>query len=65
MLAALMSSLTATFNSGSTLFTMDIWKKFRPKASSAELILVGRGFMLVMIGKVIESLLIEFLFDEV
>ena len=51
MLAALMSSLTATFNSGSTLFTMDIWKKFRPKSSSAELILVGRGFMLVMIGK--------------
>lgn len=50
MLAALMSSLTATFNSGSTLFTMDIWKKFRPKASSAELILVGRGFMLVMIA---------------
>ena len=53
MLAALMSSLTATFNSGSTLFTMDIWKKIRPKASSAELILVGRGFMLVMIGKII------------
>jgi len=50
MLAALMSSLTATFNSGSTLFTMDIWKRFRPKASSAELILIGRFFMLIMIG---------------
>jgi Na+/proline symporter len=51
MLAALMSSLTATFNSGSTLFTMDIWKRFRKQAKGAELILVGRLFMLVLIGK--------------
>ena len=50
MLAALMSSLTATFNSGSTLFTMDIWKRFRKSASATELILVGRLFMLVLIG---------------
>lgn len=50
MLAALMSSLTATFNSGSTLFTMDIWKRVRKQASPTELILVGRLFMLVLIG---------------
>ncbi|CBY36450.1 unnamed protein product [Oikopleura dioica] len=50
MLAALMSSLTATFNSGSTLFTMDIWKRFRKDAGNLELILIGRLFMIVLIG---------------
>uniref|UniRef100_A0A3B3CXG9 Sodium/mannose cotransporter SLC5A10 n=1 Tax=Oryzias melastigma TaxID=30732 RepID=A0A3B3CXG9_ORYME len=38
MMAALMSSLTSIFNSSSTLFTMDIWKKHRPRASEKELI---------------------------
>lgn len=42
MMAALMSSLTSIFNSCSTLFTMDIWKKHRPRASERELLLVGR-----------------------
>ncbi|CAJ1053970.1 sodium/glucose cotransporter 5 [Xyrichtys novacula] len=42
MMAALMSSLTSIFNSSSTLFTMDIWKKQRPRASERELLLVGR-----------------------
>lgn len=42
MMAALMSSLTSIFNSSSTLFTMDIWKKHRPQASEKELLLVGR-----------------------
>ncbi|KFU98232.1 Sodium/glucose cotransporter 4, partial [Pterocles gutturalis] len=32
MMAALMSSLTSIFNSSSTLFTMDIWRKLRPVA---------------------------------
>ncbi|NWQ83915.1 SC5AA protein, partial [Columbina picui] len=32
MMAALMSSLTSVFNSSSTLFTMDIWRKLRPGA---------------------------------
>ncbi|NXT89674.1 SC5A9 protein, partial [Anhinga rufa] len=32
MMAALMSSLTSIFNSSSTLFTMDIWRKLRPEA---------------------------------
>ena len=31
LLAALMSSLASTFNSSSTLFTMDIYKKFKPR----------------------------------
>ncbi|MGD2294662.1 MAG: sodium:solute symporter [Candidatus Aminicenantes bacterium] len=42
LLAALMSSLAAVFNSCSTLFTMDIYKKLKPKASEKTLVLVGR-----------------------
>ncbi|XP_048350776.1 sodium/glucose cotransporter 5 [Sphaerodactylus townsendi] len=42
MMAALMSSLTSIFNSSSTLFTMDIWKKIRREAGEKELLLVGR-----------------------
>ncbi|XP_009886835.1 PREDICTED: sodium/glucose cotransporter 5 [Charadrius vociferus] len=42
MMAALMSSLTSIFNSSSTLFTMDIWRKLRPRAGERELLLVGR-----------------------
>ena len=41
LLAALMSSLTSIFNSSSTLFTMDIWRYFRPHAKQAELMVVG------------------------
>ena len=42
LLAALMSSLAAVFNCCSTLFTMDIYKKIRPKSSEKTLVLVGR-----------------------
>ncbi|XP_060059177.1 sodium/mannose cotransporter SLC5A10 isoform X3 [Erinaceus europaeus] len=42
MMAALMSSLTSIFNSSSTLFTMDIWRRLRPHAGERELLLVGR-----------------------
>jgi SSS family solute:Na+ symporter len=42
LLAALMSSLAAVFNSSSTLFTMDIYKKLKPSASDAHLVWVGR-----------------------
>lgn len=42
MMAALMSSLTSIFNSSSTLFTMDIWRRLRPGAGEKELLLVGR-----------------------
>ncbi len=42
LLAALMSSLSAVFNSCSTLVTMDVYKKFKPDASERRLVLVGR-----------------------
>ena len=42
MIAALMSDLDSIFNSASTIFTLDLYKKFKKKASSAELIIVGR-----------------------
>jgi len=50
MLAALMSSLTSIFNSSSTIFTMDLYPRFRPKAGEAELLIVGRLFVLVLVA---------------
>lgn len=49
MLAALMSSLTSLFNSASTIFTIDLWTKFRSKASDAEKVIVGRCFVVVLV----------------
>ncbi|MFT5724683.1 MAG: SSS family solute:Na+ symporter [Bacteroidia bacterium] len=42
LLAALMSSLSSVFNSCSTLFTMDIYQKRKPKASKKHLVYVGQ-----------------------
>lgn len=42
LLAALMSSLASVFNSCSTLFTMDIYKKIKPETSEKNLVAVGR-----------------------
>lgn len=42
MLSALMSSLAAVFNSSATLFTMDIWRSFRPESSDRQLVWIGR-----------------------
>ena len=52
LLAALMSSLSAVFNSCSTLITMDFYKKIHPGASDRQLIHVGRvaTFVLVLLG---------------
>ncbi|KAI0208915.1 Sodium/glucose cotransporter 4 [Lamellibrachia satsuma] len=50
MMSALMSSLTSIFNSSSTLFTMDIWRRIRRNCSEAELMIVGRVFVLFMVG---------------
>ncbi|XP_070807458.1 sodium/glucose cotransporter 1-like isoform X5 [Pituophis catenifer annectens] len=50
MLASLMSSLTSIFNSASTLFTMDIYTKIRSTAKEKELMIVGRLFILGLIG---------------
>uniref|UniRef100_A0A4W5RSS2 Sodium/myo-inositol cotransporter 2 n=1 Tax=Hucho hucho TaxID=62062 RepID=A0A4W5RSS2_9TELE len=49
MIAALMSSLTSIFNSSSTIFTMDLWRHIRPRATEWELMLVGRMFVLVLV----------------
>jgi len=37
MMSALMSSLTSIFNSSSTIFTMDIWRRLRKNSSDMEL----------------------------
>jgi len=42
LLAALMSSLASVFNSCSTLFTMDIYRKIRPNTGEKKLVRVGR-----------------------
>lgn len=42
LLAALMSSLASIFNSCSTLFTVDIYKKLRPETPESKLVNVGR-----------------------
>ena len=42
LLAALMSSLSSVFNSCSTLFTMDIYKKLYPETHEKKLVFVGR-----------------------
>jgi SSS family solute:Na+ symporter len=42
LLAALMSSLSGVFNASSTLFTVDLYQKFKPSASQHELVRVGR-----------------------
>lgn len=49
LLAALMSSLAAVFNSCSTLFTMDIYKKLHPEASEKTLVSVGRAATAVVV----------------
>lgn len=47
MISALTSTLSATLNSVSTLFTMDFYRSWRPKADSKELVRVGQITALV------------------
>ena len=49
LLAALMSSLAGVFNASSTLFTMDFYSKFKPKASQEELVKIGRIATVIMV----------------
>lgn len=42
LMAALMSSLASVFNSCSTIFTMDIYKKIKPNHTEKEFIHIGR-----------------------
>ena len=48
LLSALMGSLAGVFNACSTLFTVDIYEKWRPKASQLELVRMGRIATTVM-----------------
>ncbi|KAM6172312.1 sodium/glucose cotransporter 4 [Erethizon dorsatum] len=49
IMAALMSSLTSIFNSSSTLFTIDVWQRFRRRATEQELMVVGRVFVVFLV----------------
>ncbi len=70
LLAALMSSLAAVFNSCSTLFTIDIYKKLRPNASEKNLVTIGRlatavvvlfGILWIPLMKLISGQLYQYL----
>jgi SSS family solute:Na+ symporter len=50
LMAALMSSLAATFNSASTLVTFDVYKPLRPNVSESQLVNVGRMVTVVMVA---------------
>ena len=49
ILAALMSSLASLFNSSATLFTVDFYQKYKPKAPEKELVKVGRIATVVVV----------------
>ncbi|MGE5806816.1 MAG: sodium:solute symporter family transporter, partial [Ignavibacteria bacterium] len=49
LLSALMGSLAGVFNACSTLFTVDIYEKLRPKASQSELVKMGRIATVIMV----------------
>ena len=51
LMAALMSSLASVFNSCSTIFTIDIYKKLKPNASEKMLLNIGKiatGFIVIL-----------------
>jgi SSS family solute:Na+ symporter len=49
LLSALMGSLAGVFNACSTLFTVDLYQKWRPNASQAQLVRTGRTATVVMV----------------
>ena len=49
LLSALMGSLAGVFNACSTLFTVDIYQKFRPLASQHQIVRTGRIATIVMV----------------
>jgi SSS family solute:Na+ symporter len=49
LLSALMGSLAGVFNACSTLFTVDIYEKLKPKATQAELVRMGRLATVAMV----------------
>jgi SSS family solute:Na+ symporter len=49
LLSALMGSLAGVFNACSTLFTVDLYEKWRPQATQGELVRMGRIATAVMV----------------
>ena len=49
LLSALMGSLAGVFNACSTLFTVDLYQKFRPAARQTDLVRIGRWSTAVMV----------------
>jgi SSS family solute:Na+ symporter len=49
LLSALMGSLAGVFNACSTLFTVDLYEKLRPKASQHQIVRTGRLATVVMV----------------
>ena len=49
LLAALMSSLASLFNSCSTIFTVDIYKKLYPKTTEKKLLFIGRLATIIVV----------------
>ncbi|XP_068779325.1 sodium/glucose cotransporter 2-like [Struthio camelus] len=50
VLAALMSSLASIFASAGALFTLDVYRRLRPRAGSRELLLAGRLWIGALVG---------------
>lgn len=50
LLAALMSSLSSVFNSCSTLFTIDVYKRWKPETSEKRLVVIGQVATVIMVG---------------
>ncbi len=50
LLAALMSSLSSVFNSCSTLFTIDVYKRWKPETSEKNLVRIGQFATVIMVG---------------
>ena len=59
LLAAMMSSVSATFNSASTLITMDFVKQLRPQMTSKQLVRAGQIATLVLV--VLASIWVPFI----
>jgi solute:Na+ symporter, SSS family len=49
LLSALMGSLAGVFNACSTLFTVDLYQKWKPQASQHQLVKTGRNATIVMV----------------
>ncbi|MDR3308655.1 MAG: sodium:solute symporter [Tannerella sp.] len=49
ILAALMSSLASLFNSSAMLFTIDFYKRFKPKTSEKKLVVIGQIATVVIV----------------